>query len=240
MRRSPIFIFPTSPITQKLYVIGKGLKMQRAAPAYLDITLNISPRSAVFPGDPPVVIQPFSHVEESGCCSSEMRFSLHTGTHLDAPLHVLKGAAGVDQISLDVLIGAAQVFSFEGGKRGIDERVLSACWVDGTERALFKTGSSRSLREEQFSEDFSYLEPEAAKFLIKSGVKLVGIDSISVDALAAADLPVHRLLLEAGIVIVEALALEDVPSGAYELICLPIKVEADGAPVRAVLVDRDG
>ena len=217
----------------------KGCKMQSPVQTYRDITLSISPRSVVFPGDPTVVIEPFSNVAEHGCRTSEMRFSLHTGTHLDAPLHVLEGAAGVDEIALDVLMGAAQIFDLTGEEQGIDESALRACWVDGTERVLIKTGSSRPLKKGQFNEEFSFLKPDAAEFLIRSGVQLVGIDSISVDGFAAVDLPVHRLLLEAGITIVEALDLEGVPAGNYGLICLPLKVEADGAPVRAVLVDRD-
>ena len=114
--------------------------MQSPVQTYRDITLSISPRSVVFPGDPTVVIEPFSNVAEHGCRTSEMRFSLHTGTHLDAPLHVLEGAAGVDEIALDVLMGAAQIFDLTGEKQGIDESALRACWVDGTERVLIKTG----------------------------------------------------------------------------------------------------
>ena len=82
----------------------KGCKMQSPVQTYRDITLSISPRSVVFPGDPTVVIEPFSNVAEHGCRTSEMRFSLHTGTHLDAPLHVLEGAASVDEIALDVYL----------------------------------------------------------------------------------------------------------------------------------------
>ena len=211
--------------------------MSDTSPVYRDITLSISPRSVVFPGDPPVAVESFSCVQEDGCNTSQIRFSLHTGTHLDAPLHLIDGAPGVDGVDLDVLIGPAQVLDFGDWPRGIDANQLAQRWVDGTERVLLKTGSSRLLSAGIFSDEFGYVQVDAADFLIRSGVRLVGIDAISIDGMTAADLPVHRRLLEAGITIVEALVLEDVPSGAYELICLPIKVEADGAPVRAVLVE---
>lgn len=204
--------------------------------SYRDITLSISPRSTVFPGDPPVSIEAFSSIQEHGCTTSQMQLSLHTGTHLDAPRHLFDAGETVDQIPLDVLIGPAQLFDFGDVRYGLGAGDLQSQWAEGTRRALIKTGASRRLKEHGFCEDFGYLQTDAAEFLVRSGVQLVGIDSLSIDGFNAADLPVHRLLLAAGVVIVEALDLQDVSQGAYELICLPIKVEADGAPVRAALV----
>ena len=95
-------------------------------------------------------------------------------------------------------MGAAQIFDLTGEKQGIDESALRACWVDGTERVLIKTGSSRPLKKGQFNEEFSFLKPDAAEFLIRSGVQLVGIDSISVDGFAAVDLPVFSTAFRSG------------------------------------------
>lgn len=205
---------------------------------YRDITLSISPRSTVYPGDPPVVIEAFTGVEEHGCTTSQMHFSLHTGTHLDAPYHLFDGGATVDQLPLDVLIGPAQLFDFGDVRYGLGAIDMRRQWIEGTRRVLIKTGASCRLKERGFCTDFGYLHADAAEFLVQSGVRLVGIDSLSVDGFDAEALPAHRLLLAAGVVIVEALDLQDISQGPYELICLPIKVEADGAPVRAALARR--
>lgn len=206
--------------------------------SYRDITLSISPRSTVFPGDPPVSIEAFSSIQEHGCTTSQMHFSLHTGTHLDAPRHLFDGGGTVDQIPLDVLIGPAQLFDFGDVRHGLGEGDVRREWIEGTRRVLIKTGASRRIKECGFCADFGYLRTDAAEFLVRSGVQLVGIDSLSIDGYDADQLPVHRLLLASGVVIVEALDLQDIAPGAYELICLPIKVEADGAPVRAALAPR--
>ncbi|MEP7339105.1 MAG: cyclase family protein, partial [Acidobacteriota bacterium] len=167
------------------------------------------------------------------CCST------HIGTHVDPPSHFIAGAATLDELPLDVLIGTARVVDV-GNVMAIDAATLAACDLAGAERVLFKTRNSGfwppTGPDAQFHEDFVYIEPEAARLLVERGVRLVGIDYLSVEKFNFTEPATHWTLLGAGVVIVEGLALRDVPPGDYELICLPLKIkDGDGAPARVIL-----
>jgi arylformamidase len=146
-------------------------------------------------------------VEEYGCRVTSLSMSAHTGTHMDAPLHFIAGGASIDEIPMDVCIGPARVTT----------SLEPVC-----ERMLFK--GSRGLRAED------------ARFLATHGVKLIGVDALSVDIMGDWDFPVHHILLESGIWIAESLDLSLVEPGDYDLICLPLRIAgADGAPARVLL-----
>ena len=161
-----------------------------------------------FPGDPEVVIQ---QREEYGCRVTSLSMSAHTGTHLDAPLHFLAGAASIDRLPLEVCMGPVKVVDSFDSARG--------------ERVLFKGLTS--------------LTAAQAREIVKRGARLVGVESLSVDVRGDGDFPAHHILLEAGVWIVENLDLGAVPPGEYDLICLPLLIPgADGAPARALLRPR--
>jgi arylformamidase len=205
-----------------------------------DISLTISPRLPVWPGDPSIVLERVSKLEEGANANvSRMIMGVHTGTHVDAPLHFLSDGKPVDRLSLRMLTGRAYVLCLPDTVELITAGVLEKADIPPrTRRLLFRTRNSNIWRkgDQHFQEDFVGLSADAADFLVKRGVKLVGVDYLSVapynDSRAT-----HEILLKAGVVIVEGLNLSEISQGRYTLYCLPIKLEgSDGAPARAILV----
>jgi arylformamidase len=171
---------------------------------------------------------------------SLLRFGAHTGTHVDAPAHFIEGGAKVDSLSLETLIGEAIVVEIPLDACSIAPEHLTECDLSGVERVLFKTRNSGFWHdpENRFRTDFTYLETEAAVWLVEAGVRLVGIDYLSIERFGSKEFETHRTLLSKGVIILEGLDLQQVAPGRYELICLPIKLAGgcgDGAPARAVL-----
>lgn len=202
---------------------------------YFDISVSLSPSLPVYPGDPPVEIQPVGDVAKGDPVTlSRITMSNHAGTHLDAPRHIAAGGTTVDELPLSLLIGRAKVVELPRVKE-IGRRELSRHGIRGESRILLKTPNSALWDRPDFSEDYAYISAEGAEYLAEAGVKLVGIDYLSVDRFNGGDIA-HRILLGHGIAIVEGLDLRQVMPGVYELICLPLKLkDADGAPVRAIL-----
>jgi arylformamidase len=205
-----------------------------------DITLPISPSMPVWPGDPSVVLELVSSMDAGAHDNvSRLACSVHTGTHVDAPHHFLNDHRTVEGLSLDVLIGPAQVIQIPDEIDLITAEILEKAAIPiGTSRLLLKTRNSRLWErgEEDFVKDFVALSEDGAGWLVSFGVELVGIDYLSI-APFKHSLVAHQVLLEPGIVILEGLDLSAVPPGAYSLYCLPLKlVGSDGAPARAILI----
>ena len=211
--------------------------------AITDISVGISPaRTPTYPGDPGIEISAWAAIERGDAANvSLLHFGAHTATHVDAPAHFIPDAPPVSALPLDVLIGAARVVEIAAHMRVIDAGHVAAAVPAGTSRVLFKTRNSEFWGADDtscFREDFTYLTPEAARALVELGVKLVGIDYLSVEKFKSTDFATHLTLLGGGVVIIEGLNLRGVAVGDYELICLPLKIEGgsgDGAPARAVL-----
>jgi arylformamidase len=202
-----------------------------------DLTVPISPDLPVYPGDPAVTIEKTTCLEHGDVCSvSRLGLGTHTGTHVDPPSHFLRGGVALDELPLDVLIGRARVVDV-GDARVIDAGVLAGFDLRGVERLLFKTRNSRLWQEARgFVRDFVYIEADAAERLVGMGVRLVGIDYLSVEKFDFDEPRTHYALLRNKVVVVEGLDLSGVAAGDYELICLPLKVkDGDGAPARVVL-----
>ncbi len=204
-----------------------------------DISVPLRNDMAVYPGDPPVVIEPALSIERGDSANvSRLLMSAHSGTHVDAPRHVGSRGVSVDHLSLSVLTGRALVVEI-GGTKKIGRKELEPFPVKGEERLLLKTGNSLLWGRPGFTVDFAHLTEDGADYLTGIGIKLVGIDYLSIEALDG-DGSVHRKLLEHGVIILEGLNLDGVKGGVYELICLPLKILAgDGAPARAILRERD-
>jgi arylformamidase len=191
----------------------------------IDISLPIGPETPVWPGDPPVLVEAVARVADGDPADvSRLALGTHTGTHVDPPAHFLPGTTTVDELPLDVLVGPAVVAGFTAGP--IDGATLeSAALAEGSTRVLLKTGG-----------DAGALTPDGARWLVEQGVRLVGADTLSIEP-AGHGYPVHRILLGAGVVIVEGLDLAVVAPGPYQLVCLPLRIAGgDGAPARAVLI----
>jgi arylformamidase len=162
----------------------------------------------------------------------------HTGTHVDAPCHFILGGTGVDTLDLNVLVGPALVVEALGAAVVTAETLAGLPIPAGSERVLLRTRNSdlwaRGARE--FAEDFIGVSEDGARWLIEHGVRLVGVDYLSV-APFGQSAPTHQALLHAGVVVVEGLDLSGIAPGVYHLVCLPLKiVDGDGAPARAILI----
>lgn len=202
-----------------------------------DVTVPIRSGMPVYEGDPEVRITRTASIADGAMANvSRLDLGAHTGTHIDAPVHFRDGAPGIDGLPLDLLIGQAQVLDATRFDTHLDaDAVASLGIAPGIERVLFKTKNSRLWERKAFSPDFIALAESGASELIRRGVRLAGIDYLSI-APADDPAPVHHALLDAGVVVVEGLDLRDIVAGAYELICLPLCiVDADGAPARVVL-----
>ena len=208
-----------------------------------DITQTLDESLPVWPGDPEFQRRDVLRLEDGSPSNlSEIRMGTHTGTHLDAPLHIIAGGAGVEGFSLATLIGPVRVFEFPVAvtavtkdTKCINAKDLAAMDFKGVKRVIFKT-SPPAPAEGGGNPDHVFLGEDAATYLVKQGILLVGIDTMSVDPSGTGELRAHHRLLEHGVAILENLRLVDVSPGDYELICLPLKIEgSDGVPVRAVL-----
>jgi arylformamidase len=208
-----------------------------------DITLTISPALPVWPGDPPLDLHLLESIEAGAHVNvSAMSASVHLGTHVDAPHHFLNNGRTVEQLPLEVMVGACFVVQLPDDIDEITSEVLEGVpWADGTQRVLFGTSNSHmwsSAEEQAFQPGFVAITEDGARWLVDKGVKLVGIDYLSIAPYGESD-ATHIELLKAGVVIVEGLDLSQVPRGFYELYCLPLKIAgSDGAPARVILVAR--
>src|SRR5689334_21632084 len=213
--------------------------------AFYDITVPLSNDLPTYPGDPGIQIGEWRALTKGDSANvSVVNFGAHTGTHVDAPAHFIDGAAKIETLPLNKLIGAALVVEAPDDCLVIDEAFVRAHVPPGIERVLFKTRNSAFWNEAhpQFHSDFTHLNTEAANWLGELGMKLVGIDYLSIEKFKSPGHPTHLALLTRGVVIVEGLNLTGVPPGPYELLCLPMRLRSDlgdGAPARAVLRTLD-
>lgn len=204
-----------------------------------DISVNITPEMLVWPGDPPVTLHRVKSISQGANSNiSRLECNVHIGTHVDAPVHFIDGAASVESLSLRVLTGRVYVVHLPQATV-IDEAMLEGAGIPPrTRRVLFRTSNSRywALGESDFQKDFVAIDASGAAWLARKKVQLVGVDYLSVAPFGDTREP-HRILLEKGVVIVEGLDLSEVSQGRYTLYCLPLKlVGSDGAPARAILV----
>lgn len=206
---------------------------------YKDISLSVSSDLPQWPGSKKFKIYN-NHNLDLGDAStdSSIYMNLHTGTHVDAPSHFIRHGGTADQLSLDVMLGAVLVVRVPDGVKEISAIVLSGMNIpENTERLLLHTANSSlwERNETEFYEDFTALVADGAEWLVAHGIKLVGIDYLSIQRFL--DGPeVHNVLLSAGVVVVEGLNMTDVNEGMYKLYCMPVKLMGlEAAPARVIL-----
>lgn len=204
-----------------------------------DITVPISETVPIYAGDPAVSFDVCKSIKKGDAANvSQICFGVHTGTHVDAPNHFIEGTRRVDQLDLDKLIGNCRVIQIDESVDAIEPHHLGD--LGGVERVLFKSRNSAFWNEPEkgFRTDFTYISPDAALSLADHGIKLAGIDYLSVEKFGSEDFATHITLLEKEVVILEGVDLREVHPGYYELICLPLKyigATGDGSPARTIL-----
>lgn len=206
-------------------------------PDLIDISQPLSATTAIWPGDSPFSQEWVMRIEEGMSCNvSTIRMSLHCGTHTDAPFHFFPQGQTIDQVTLHPYLGRCRVIqgTFSGSPPLIDASSLEKRNLNGVKRLLIKTQATNN--PNHFQKDFCALGPEAAKVVASNGIRLIGIDTPSMDTFQSKALEAHKTLLKGGVAILENLNLSQVEEGDYELIALPLKIlGADSSPVRAIL-----
>jgi arylformamidase len=207
-------------------------------PRIHDVTVPLAPGMLAYPGDPPFEIEAITRAGDAPYGLSQMVLTTHSGTHVDAPAHLLPGGTTVDQLPLEILLGKARVVELSSRER-VERVDLEALDLRDDLRVLLKTRMSAQMLRPGYQEDHLYLTVDAAHYLAQAGLKLVGFDYLSIDRCGSADFPAHHALLGAGVVLIEGLDLSEVEPGEYEMACLPLRVGGgDAAPARVVLRSR--
>jgi arylformamidase len=210
---------------------------QLTTTSWIDISVPLYTNMVHWPDDPAVQIERVTDLDQGDVATlSKVSMSVHSGTHMDAPAHFLKGGASIDKMPIEATIGRARVIEIQDIE-SIKPEELERHNIRIAERILFKTrNSTRAWQSASFVKDFVYISQEAAQYLAKVQVQTVGIDYLSVGGFTKDGPDTHHALLGAGIWVIEGLHLSQVQPGTYELVCLPLKMlGCEGAPARAVL-----
>jgi len=206
----------------------------------IDVSMPLFVGMPSFPGDPSFTSAPVDRIDRGQAYNlSLLGFGSHAGTHVDPPVHFDPRGVGIDRVDLERLNGPCQVIGVPDDRLEVGAAELGRI-PPGTERVLFRTrNSARWARTLDFFEDYVALSAAAAQGLLDRGVRLVGIDALSVERDPTGRFPVHHRLLGGGALILEGLLLAEAPPGAYDLACLPLRLrDGDGGPARVTLTPR--
>jgi arylformamidase len=210
-----------------------------AVEPWIDVSVPIRPGMVHYPGDPGVSLHHEKHLDRGDVATvSKLELGVHTGTHVDAPVHFLRGTPGIDELALEDMIGPARVIDLPEVEV-ITAQQLAPAEITRGERILLRTRNSlHAWTSDTFVENYTHLDTTAARLLADRRVRMIAIDYLSIGG--GDDGPeVHRILLSAGVVIVEGLDLSRVPAGRYDVVCMPIKIMGgDGAPARVAVRRR--
>jgi arylformamidase len=224
------------PVTAPLDRAGRSV-IDADHGGWIDVSVTVRHGMPHWPDNPPIVVERVMDIASGDDCNvSHLAMGVHTGTHMDGPVHFIHGAPGLDAMPLGATIGEARVIEITHPHHITDDELRDHQLRAG-ERILFRTtNSTRCWHSDSFVEDFVYISEPAAEHLAETGVRTVGIDYLSVGGYHADGARIHRILLDAGIWIIEGLDLSGVQAGRHEMICLPVKLhDSDGAPARVIL-----
>lgn len=209
----------------------------------IDITVPLTTGMPIWPGCDGIRMTPTKRMDKGDPVNvSRLDCDLHTGTHVDAPMHFLQNGTTVEKLSLDVLIGPCHVAHLPEAADITADNLTNLNLPAGVERLLLRTRNSQlwAAKTTEFRKDFVALTHDAAQWIVDKGIRLIGVDYLSVQRYRDNALT-HQILLGADVIALEGLNLSGVKPGLYELICLPLKlVGAEGAPARAVLRQISG
>ena len=207
--------------------------------AIYDVSVPLRPGLPTYAGEPGPQLQHLKQISRGDSANvTALSLGSHTGTHVDAPHHFLDGRSTVEAMSLGALLGPTQVIELTEPRHITAADLAASSIPSGTTRILLRTPNSRFWNDDEFHTDFVGLTGDAAEWLVERGFVLVGIDYLSIERFGSPEHEVHKILLEANVVIVEGLDLRSVTAGEYMMACAPLKVVgADGAPARVFLWD---
>lgn len=202
----------------------------------IDVSVPLQADLATYPGNTTFDLEPMKRIARGDSSNvSSLHLSAHAGTHVDAPRHFFDDRPGTEGLSLELLCGRTRVIELRA-RRGITAEDLASFDLTEDIRLLIKTPNSRLWGSPEFHADYAGVTGPAARFLVERGVKVLGVDYLSVEEYKEPGAPAHHALLGAGVIVIEGLNLLDVEAGAYEMFCLPLSIiGADGAPARVVL-----
>jgi arylformamidase len=202
----------------------------------IDVSVPLDALLPTYPHNTPFSLEPIKRIARGDSSNvSTLHMSAHTGTHVDAPRHFFDQGAGTESLPLELLIGRARVIEINS-RAGIAAEDLAAIDLSDDIRVLIKTHNSRLWGSPEFHQDYVGVTDSGAKHLVEHGIKVVGVDYLSVEKFHNPGAPAHHVLLGAGTIVIEGLNLREVDPGVYEMFCLPLRVVgSDGAPARVVL-----
>ena len=202
----------------------------------IDVTVPLDANLPTYPGNTPYSLEAVKRIARGDSSNvSTLHMSAHCGTHIDAPFHFFDTGSGAEGLALEMLVGRARVLEITS-RKGVGAEDLAAANLSEDIRVLIKTSNSRLWGSPEFHQDFVVVSEAGAKYLVEHGIKVVGVDYLSVEQFKNPGAPAHHVLLGAGIIVIEGLNLRDVDPGVYEMFCLPLRVVgSDGAPARVVL-----
>ncbi len=207
------------------------------AVALHDVSIPVHPGMIIYRKNPGVEVERALTIDGGdGANVSRLTMGVHSGTHIDGSLHFYDDGTGVDALPLDAMLGRCVVVEIADPGEAIDRAALEAAGIpEGADRVIVKTPNSRLWDLDEFTHDFVRLDGDGAAFVLERGIRLIGIDYLSIG-----DHDAHMALLGNGVVALEGLDLRRIEPGAYDLICLPMRlIETDGAPARVLLRDID-
>ena len=202
----------------------------------IDVSVPLDASLPTYPGNTPYSLEATKRIARGDSSNvSALHMSAHAGTHVDAPRHFFDAGAGAEAFPLEMLIGRARVVEVRA-RGGIGAEELADANLSEEVRLLIKTSNSKLWGSPEFRENYIGLREAGAKFLLAHGIKVLGVDYLSVEEFKRSGAPAHHVLLGGGVIVIEGLNLRDVDPGVYEMFCLPLRVVgSDGAPARVVL-----
>jgi arylformamidase len=204
-----------------------------------DISIPIQPGMPQWPGDDPVAERPLSLTPDDVANVTQLTLTTHTGTHVDPPRHFVHGGTSIDEVPLDRWVGPCWVADLTGSGPEVEVGELEVAGIpSGVERLILKTTNTALWRSspQAFVENYVGISLAAASWVVERGIRLIGIDYLSIGGMQTTNVETHQLLLGNDVIIVEGLDLDGIEPGPYELLCFPLKIrDGDGAPARVAL-----
>ncbi|MBD3224181.1 MAG: cyclase family protein [Caldithrix sp.] len=206
----------------------------------IDCSHNLDASTLVFPGTPAIRTKGLKSIQQDGFREKQITFTTHCGTHMDAPAHVLQDGSYLDQLPPETFFGKGQVIDISAyAAQAVEAEYLERQTLDeDTEFILFHTGQSLYWGQDAYFNNYPWPGVSLADLIVQHSLKGVGIDAISIEPIESSDVPVHKTLLGAGLVIIENLTnLQRLIGKSFWLTCFPLKITgADGSPIRAAAV----